>query len=109
MSSYCLIFPGVSCSMVFSGFGLKPPLNKTENQRSPLKPLVFSLIFTVVSRLFLLYNIVDKTSRLKMKFLHSEGYPEKFTELHGEKREEGLRGDPNEMRWNQKRREKASQ
>ena len=26
-----------------------------------------------------------------------------------EKREEGVRGDPNEMRWNQKRREKASQ
>ena len=28
------------------------------------------------------------------KFLHSEGHPEKFTELHGEeKREEGDRGD----------------
>ena len=35
---------------------------------------------------------------------------ERFTELHGEeKREEGVRGDPNEMRWNQKRREQASQ
>ena len=34
----------------------------------------------------------------------------RFTELHGEeKREEGDRGDPNEMRWNQKRREQASQ
>ena len=44
------------------------------------------------------------------KFLHSEGHPEGFTELHGEeKREEGVRGDPNEMRWDQKRREKASQ
>ena len=32
------------------------------------------------------------------------------TELHGEeKREEGVRGDLNEMRWNQKRREQASQ
>ena len=29
--------------------------------------LVFSLIFTVVSRLILLYSTVDKTSRLKMK------------------------------------------
>ena len=29
--------------------------------------LVFSLIFTVVSRLLLLYSTVDKTSRLKMK------------------------------------------
>ena len=29
-------------------------------------------------------------------FLHSEGHPEKFTELHGEeKKEEGVRGDPN--------------
>ena len=29
--------------------------------------LVFSLIFTVVSRLLLLYSTVDETSRLKMK------------------------------------------
>ena len=72
--------------------------------------LVFSLIFTVVSRLLLLYSTIDKTSNLKMKILHSEEYPERFTELHGEeKREEGVRGDPNEMRWNQKRREQASQ
>ena len=36
------------------------------------------------------------------KFLHSEGYPERFTELHGEeKRETGVRDDPNEIRWNQ--------
>ena len=42
--------------------------------------------------------------------LHSEGHPERFTELHGEeKREEGVRGAPHEMRWNQKRREQASQ
>ena len=72
--------------------------------------LVFSLIFTVVSRLLPLYSTIDKTSRLKMKFLHSEGHPERFRELHGEeKREEGVRSDPNEMRWNQKRREQASQ
>ena len=31
--------------------------------------LVFSLIFTVVSRLLLLYTTIDKTSRLKMKSL----------------------------------------
>jgi len=71
--------------------------------------LVFSLIFTVVSRLLLLYSTNDKTSKGE-KFLHSEGHPEMFTELHGEeKREEGVRGDPNQMRWNQKRREQASQ
>ena len=72
--------------------------------------LVFSLIFTVASRLLHLYNTVDKTSRLKMKFLHSKGHPERFTELHGEeKREEGVRGDLTEMRWDPKRREQASQ
>ena len=39
-----------------------------------------------------------------------EGHPERFTELHGEeKREEGYRDNLNEMRWNQKRREQASQ
>ena len=72
--------------------------------------LVFSLIFTVASRLLHLYSTIDKTSRLKMKFLHSEGHSERFTELHGEeKRKRGVRGDLNEMRWNQKRREQASQ
>ena len=40
--------------MVFSGFGLKPPAS-------------YSLIFTVVSRLLLLYSTIDKTSRLMMK------------------------------------------
>ena len=36
------------------------------------------------------------------KFLHHEGYPERFTALHGEeKRKEGVRGDSDEMRWNQ--------
>ena len=72
--------------------------------------LVFSLIFTVVSILLLLYSTVDKTSRLKMKSFSTVRDTERFTELHGEeKREEGVRGDPNEMRWNPKRREQASQ
>ena len=63
--------------------------------------LVFSLIFTVVSRL-LLYSTVDKTSRLKMKSFSTVRDPERFTELRGEeKKEEGVRCDPNEMRWNQ--------
>ena len=47
-----------------------------------------------------------KTSRLMMKSF----YPERYTELHGEeKRGEGDRGDQDEMTWNQKRREHASQ
>ena len=52
MSFYQLMFPGVRSSL---GLDLS------------LLLLVFSLIFTVVSRLFLLYSTVDKTSRLKMK------------------------------------------
>ena len=74
--------------------------------------LVFSLIFTVVSRLLRLYSTIDKTKLFSEdeKFLHSEGDPERYTEIYGEeKREEGVRGDLNEMRWNQKRREQGSQ
>ena len=38
-----------------------------------------------------------------LRILHSEGYPEKFAELHGEeKREEGDRGDQEEKRGNQR-------
>ena len=52
--------------------------------------LVFSLIFTVVSRLLHLYSTVDKTFRLKMKsFSTVFGHPERFTELHGEEKREG--------------------
>ena len=59
---------------------------------------VIGLIFTVVSKLLLLYSTINKTSRLKMKSFSTM----RFTVLHGEeKREEGVRGDPNEMRWNQ--------
>ena len=51
MSSYRLKFPGVRSSLVFLSLLL----------------LVFGLIFTVVSRLLLLYSTTDKTSRLKMR------------------------------------------
>ena len=72
--------------------------------------LVCSLIFTVASRLLHPYSTIDKTSRLKMKSFSPVKDTERFTGLHGEeKREEGDRGDPNEMRWNQKRREQDSQ
>ena len=54
MSSCRLTFPGFS-SLVFSGFGLKPPAS------------CFHLIFTVASILLHLYSTGDKTSRLKMK------------------------------------------
>ena len=45
---------------------------------------VIGLIFTVVSKLLLLYSTIDKTSTLKMKFLRREGHSERFTALHGE-------------------------
>ena len=71
--------------------------------------LVFSLIFTVASRLLHLYSTVDKTSRLKMKSFSTVRDTQRGSQSYMEKREEGVRGDLNEMRWNQKMREQASQ
>ena len=63
---------------------------------------VFSLIFTVVSKFLLLYSTIDKTSRLKMKSFSTVRDTQRGSQLHGEeKREEGVRGDPNEVGWNQ--------
>ena len=72
-----------------------------------LLTLVFSLILTVASRLLHLYSTDDKNIYIKdEKFLHSE----RFTDLHGEeKKEAGDRGDQEEKKGNQKRREQASQ
>ena len=43
------------------------------------------------------------------KFLHSEGHPEMYTELHGEeKREAGDRGDQEEKQGSQKGRDQSS-
>ena len=64
--------------------------------------LVFSLIFTVVSRLLLLYNTVDKTSRLKMKCFSTVRDTQRGSQSYMVKREVGVRGDSNEIRWNQK-------
>ena len=74
--------------------------------------LVFSFIFTVASRLLHLYSNNDKTSRLKMKSLSTLRDTQRgsLSDIHGEEKREGVvRGDWNEMRWNQKRRELASQ
>ena len=72
--------------------------------------MAFSLILMVASGCLHPYSTNDKTSRLMVKILHSEGHPEGFTELHGEeKREEGDRGDQEEKRGNQKGREQCSQ
>ena len=71
--------------------------------------LVFILIFTVASRLLHLYSTVDKTSRVKVKSFSTVRDTQRGSQSYMEKREEGVRGDPNEMRWNQKRSEQASQ
>ena len=68
--------------------------------------LVFSLIFTVVSRLLLLYLTNDKTSRLKMKSFSTM----RDTELDvDEKRKEWDRIDQEEKRGDQRRIEQTSQ
>ena len=48
--------------------------------------LVFSLIFTVVSRLLLLYSTVDKTSRLKMKSFSTVRDTQRGSHTYMEKR-----------------------
>jgi len=48
--------------------------------------LVFSLIFTVVSRLLLLYSTVDKTSRLKMKSFSTVRDTQRGSQSYLEKR-----------------------
>ena len=64
---------------------------------------VIGLIFTEVSKLLLLYSTIDKTSTLKMRSFSTLRVTQRGSQsLYGEeKREEGVRGDPSEMRWNQ--------
>ena len=62
---------------------------------------VIGLIFTVFSKLLLLYSTIDKTSTLKMKSFSTVRVTQRGSQRYIEKREEGVRGDPNEMRWNQ--------
>ena len=71
--------------------------------------LVFSLIFTVASRLLHLYNTIDKTSRLKMKSFSTVRDTQRGSWSYMEKREEEDRGDQDETRGKQKKREQASQ
>ena len=97
MSFYRLLFPGVRSSLVSQDLDLS------------LLLLVLSLIFTLISRLLRLYSTVDKTSKLKMKSFSTVRDTQRGSQSYMEKREEGVRGDLNEMGWNQKRREQASQ
>ena len=74
MSSYRLMFPGVKSSLVFSGFGLKPPASG------------FQSYFTVASRLLHLYSTIDKTSRLKMKSFSTVRDTQRGSQSYMEKR-----------------------
>ena len=79
------MFPGVRSSLVFSGFGFK------------LLLLVFSLIFTVVSRL-LLYSTIDKTSRLKMRSFSTVRDTQRGSQSYVEKRRERRELEVTQMR-----------
>ena len=91
------MFPEFRSSLTVSGFGLS------------LLLLVFSFIFTVASRLLHVYSTDDKTSRLKMKSFSTLRDTQRGSLSYMEKREGVVRGDWNEMSWDQKRREQASQ
>ena len=72
--------------------------------------LVFSVIFTVVSRLLPLYSTVDKTSRLKMKSFSTVGDTQRGTQSYmgEEKREVGDRGGQDEKTRTQNGREQSA-
>ena len=74
---------------MFSGFGLKPPAFGFQSY-------FYSSLKTSPS-----IQHCDKTSRLKMKSFSTMRVTQRGSQRYMEKREEGVRGDPNEMRWNQ--------
>jgi len=74
-----------------------------------LLSLVFSLIFTVATRLIHLYSTIDRISRLKMKSFSTVRGTQRGSWSYMEKREEEDRGDQDETRGKQKKREQASQ
>ena len=86
MSSFQLICPGVRSSLE-SGFGLKPPLP------------VIVLIFTVVSKLLLLYSTIDKTSMLKMKSFSTVSVTQRGSQCYIEKRRGRRELEVTQMRW----------
>ena len=61
--------------------------------------LVFSLIFTVVSRLLFLYRNVDKTSRLKMKSFFTVRDTQRGSQSYMEKRRGRRELEVSKMRW----------
>ena len=74
MSSCRLMFPGVRSSLVFSGFGFKPPASG------------FQSYFNRSPRLLHLYSTIDKTSRLKMKSFSTVRDSKRDSQSYMEKR-----------------------
>ena len=92
MSVYLLMFLEIRNSLMSSSFGVKPPA------------LAFSLILTVASNLHP-YSTDNKTSRLLVKQFSTVRDTQRSSQLHGEeKKEEGDRGDQEEKRGSQKKR-----
>ena len=60
--------------------------------------LVFSLIFTVVARLLLLYSTTDKTARLKMKSFSTVRDTQRDSQSYMEKRIERRELEVTQMR-----------
>ena len=86
MSSCQLMFLGVRSSLE-SGFGLKPLLS------------VIGLIFTVVSKLLLLYSTIDRTSTLKMKSFSTVRVIQRGSQRYMEKRGGRRELEVTQMRW----------
>ena len=61
--------------------------------------LVFSLIFTVVSRLLFLYSTADKTSRLKVKSFSTVRDTQRGSQSYMEKRRGRRELEVTRMRW----------
>ena len=74
MSSYQLLFPGVRSSLMFSGFGLKPPASG------------FQSYFYSSLKTSLLFSTIGKTSRLKMKSFSTVKDTQRGTQSYMEKR-----------------------
>ena len=87
MSSCQLMFPGVRSSLVFSGFGLKPPASG------------FQSYFYSSLKNSPLYSTVDKTSRLKMKSFSTVRDTQRGSECYMEKRRGRRELEVTQMRW----------
>ena len=75
-------------SVVMEAFGELLSINVPCCQDLDLSLLlpVISLIFTVVSKLLLLYSTIDKTSRLKMKSFSTVRVTQRHSQCYMEKR-----------------------